>query len=112
VDSLEQFTFLEDGFVEDTQEYQPINSNRVLQCFDEKTGEQVHVLRQGSRLSNIDQGYVELSSSDTRGPEELPFITSALPPGQKLQTFAQPGSTHHPLAHERVRCFTVFSRDG
>jgi hypothetical protein len=103
VDSLEQFAFLEDGFADDTHDqYQPINSNLVLQCFDEETGEQVHVLRQGSSrlFSTINYGYVEFSSSDTRGPEELPFITSALRPDRNYRLSLNPvvPITHWPTS--------------
>lgn len=81
-DSAYQAIFLEDGFA-GSQDYQPINSNRVVQCFDHETGEPVQVLQQGAQPVFSDSGYIQFTASNRRESGDLPFITSSLQPGRK-----------------------------
>jgi hypothetical protein len=81
-DSAERAIFLEDGFA-GSREYKPINSSRVIQCFDYETGEQVQVLHQGTQPVFSDSGYSRFTTSNHREPHDLPFITSSLQPGRK-----------------------------
>jgi hypothetical protein len=82
--SEEQSFFLEDGFAGAT-EYQPINSNHVIQCFDDETGDQVHVVDQGTRAVFFERGAIHFTSSNTREPGELPFLTSSLRAGREYR---------------------------
>lgn len=81
-DTAERAIFLEDGFA-GTRDYQPINSNQVIQCFDYETGEQVEVLHQGTQPVFSDSGYSQFTTSNLRESYDLPFITSSLRPGRK-----------------------------
>ncbi|PVI02120.1 hypothetical protein DM02DRAFT_702893 [Periconia macrospinosa] len=78
----ERAIFLEDGFA-GSRDYQPINSNRVIQCLDYETGEQVQVLHQGTQPVFDDIGFSQFTTSDRREPYDLPFITSSLRPDRK-----------------------------
>jgi len=92
--SREQVTFLEDGFA-GTRGYQPLNSNQVIQCFDDETGEQVHVVHQGIRPVFIDRGYIQFTTSTVRESYELPFVTSSLRPGRKYRLCFKPTTISH-----------------
>lgn len=80
--SAERAIFLEDGFA-GSRDYQPLNSNRVIQCFDYETGEQIQVLHQGTQPVFSDNGYSRFTASNRREPYDLPFITSSLQPDRK-----------------------------
>lgn len=92
--SEEQVTFLQDGFA-GTRGYQPINSNQVIQCFDDGTGEQVHVVHQGTEPVFLDRSYIQFTTSNTRKGYELPFVTSSLRPGRKYRLFFKPTTISH-----------------
>ncbi|KAH8722854.1 hypothetical protein GQ44DRAFT_729249 [Phaeosphaeriaceae sp. PMI808] len=92
--SEEQVTFLQDGFA-DTRRYQPINSNEVIQCFDDQTSKQVHVVRQGTKPIFPDSGYTQFTTSNTRQSYELPFVTSSLRPGRKYKLRFKPTTISH-----------------
>jgi hypothetical protein len=99
--SAERAIFLEDGFV-GSQYYQPINSNRVIQCFDYETGEQVQVLHQGTQPVFSDSGYSQFTTSIRRESYDLPFITSSLRPGRKYVLSFKPTTSisHWPASVE------------
>lgn len=99
--SEEQPFFLEDGF-EGVETYQPINSNHVIQCFDDETSEQVQVLHQGTRPVFFERGAIHFTSSNTRQPDELPFLTSSLQAGRKYRLHFNPTTTisHWPASAE------------
>jgi hypothetical protein len=90
----ETVTFLRDGYESD-DDYQPINSNQVIQCFDEESGEQVQVLRQGSRPKFLDRSYVQFKTSKTRKDYELPIVTTSLRPDRKYRLRFKPTCISH-----------------
>ena len=99
--SEEQPFFLEDGFT--GEDYQPINSSKVIQCFDEETGEQVQVVHQGTRPVFFERGAIHFTSSNTRQPDsELPFLTSSLQAGRKYRLRFKPTTSisHWPASAE------------
>jgi hypothetical protein len=78
----ERVFFLHDGFV-GVEGYQPINSPRIIQCFDCETGDEVQVVHQGIQALFLDR--VQYTSSSTRESYELPFVTSSLKPDRKYR---------------------------
>jgi hypothetical protein len=72
--SDERVIFLKDGLAGAT-DYQPINSNQIIQCFDNGTGEQVPILHQGTHPVFLNS-YIRFTTSKTRQSNELPFINS------------------------------------
>jgi hypothetical protein len=101
--SEEEPFFLEDGFAGDGN-YQPINSNQVIQCFDDETGEQVQVVHQGTRPVFFERGAIHFTSSDTRQPDELPFLTSSLRAGRRYRLRFKPTTliSHWPASAENA----------
>ncbi|KAF2833772.1 hypothetical protein CC86DRAFT_365586 [Ophiobolus disseminans] len=93
--------FLQDGFA-GAKGFQPINSDQVIQCFDDETGEQVQVIHQGSHISILDRSYVQFTTSNTRKAYELPFITSSLQPDRKYRLRFKPTTSisHWPASVE------------
>jgi hypothetical protein len=85
----EQPFFLEDGFA-GARDFQPINSNHVIQCFDDETGEQVHVVDQGTQPVVFDRGAVYFTSCDTRQTGELACLTSSLRAGRRYRLRFRP----------------------
>jgi hypothetical protein len=86
--SEERVIFLKDGLVGATG-YQPINSNQIIQCFDNETGEQVPILHQGPHSVFLNS-YIRFTTSKTRQSNELPFINSSLQPGRKHRQYFKP----------------------
>lgn len=118
-DSVERQIFLEDGFA-GSQDYQPINSNQVIQCFDYETGEQVQVLHQGTQAVFCNNGCSKFTTSSRREPYELPFITSSLRPDRKYILRFKPTTSisHWPASLEdtltsleRVNCSSFSTLD-
>jgi hypothetical protein len=81
-DINDRVVFLDDGFA-GVEGYQPINSPRVIQCFDCETGEEVQVVHQGIQPLFLDR--VQYTSSSSRESYELPFVTSSLKPDRKYR---------------------------
>ena len=95
--------FLKDG-LHDNKQFQSINSDQIIQCIDNDTGEQLQILRQGSapsvlRLEPNRSGYVTFTNCDSPKPYELTFNTSSLLPNHRYRLhFNQTDSiTHRPL---------------
>ena len=86
--SEERVTFLKDGPA-GTTDYEPINSNQIIQCFYDETGEQVPVLHQGTHPGFLNS-YIQFTTSQSRQSDELPFITSSLQPCRNYRLHFKP----------------------
>ena len=102
----EPVLFLKNG-LQDIKQFQSINSDQIVQCIDNDTGEQLQILRQDPkhsylRLEPNRGGYVTFTNCDSPKPYELAFDTSSLRPDHHYRLrFNQTDSiTHWPLASE------------
>ena len=78
----EPVLFLKNG-LQDITQFQSINSDQIVQCIDNDTGEQLQILCQGPkpsylRLEPNRRGYVTFTTCDSPEPYELAFDTSSL----------------------------------
>lgn len=103
----EPVLFLKNG-LQHIKQFQSINSDQIVQCIDNDTGEQVQILRQGTkepsylRLEPGRGGYVTFTTCGSPRPYELAFDTSSLLPDHRYRLrFRQTDSiTHWPAASE------------
>lgn len=102
----EPVLFLKNG-LQDIKQFQSINSDQIVQCIDNDTGEQLQILCQGPkpsylRLEPNRGGYVTFTTCDSPKPYELVFDTSSLLPDHHYRLrFNQTDSiTHWPSASE------------
>ena len=98
--------FLKDGF-KGIEGVQSINSDQVVQCFDDDSGEQLQVFHQGPRASFLKLepnrgGYVSYTTFSTPRPYELIFDPSSLLPDHRYRLCFTPTAsiTHWPSATE------------
>lgn len=93
--------FLQDGCA-DHDGYQPINSNKIFQCLDNKTGEGVQILQQGTHPRLLDKSYFQSTTSDDRRSYELPIMTSSLRPNRNYRLRFKPIKpiSHWPASEE------------
>ena len=99
-------TFLKDGF-EGIEGVQPVNSDQVVQCFDDDSSGQLQVLRQDPRPSFLKlepnrEGYATFTTSSTPRPYGLVFDPSSLLPNHKYRLRFRPTTsiTHWPSGTE------------
>ena len=104
----EPVLFLKNG-LQDIKQFQSINSDQIVQCIDNDTGEQLQILCQGPKLSYLKiepnrGGYVTFTSCDSPKPYELAFDTSSLLPDHQYRIrFKQTDSiTHWRSANEEL----------
>ncbi|KAH3976496.1 hypothetical protein HBI56_113190 [Parastagonospora nodorum] len=93
--------FLQDGYADDNS-YQPINSNRIFQCLDNETGEEVQILQQGAQPRLLDRSYIQFTTAENRRSYELPIMTSSLRPNRKyrLRFKSMKPISHWPASEE------------
>ena len=106
--SKEPVLFLKNG-LQDIKQFQSINSDQIVQCIDNDTGEQLQNLRQDPRpiylrLEPDRGGYVTFTSDRSPKPYELAFDTSSLLPDHHYRLrFNQINAiTHWPSAIEEL----------
>jgi hypothetical protein len=105
--SKEPVIFLRDGLTS-VEGLQSINSDEVIQCFDDDSGEQLQVLRQATQPSFLKLepnrcGGVVFTTSTTLKTYDLPFLPSTLHPGKTYRLRFKPTTsiTHWPSSEEK-----------
>ncbi|KAH6864980.1 hypothetical protein BKA58DRAFT_344797 [Alternaria rosae] len=107
--------YLQDGFA-GSKVYRSMNCGRFIQCFDNESGEEVEVVRQGTEpvLFREDQSEIIFTTGKPSKSCEMPFITTALRPERKYRLCFKPTTpiSHWPVSAVNTSTSLARSPDG